>query len=1086
MALVEFESDIPQFLAKLIDEPLVDWQVKIMNNVAVTFDRHFHRFTQLSPESTRVIAITGLDGHAYGSWKGRGNAGSMWLRDFLSQDLPHCRTMIYGYNSKLSSHGVDTLEDYYRGFMEQINQVRDASGLEQRPLFLIAHSFGGIILARCIINSCGASANDLKTTATSFFRSTYGILFFAIPHKGLVIDDIRKMLPKDDNRSPRNLDYQLDSRSRLLSSQLFEFRNAIRDRKIVSYYEEKKTPRLVRNKKSKTSGRTGKGEIAVDANSAILHLPDHMEPKIPIERDHSNIVKFDSKSDSGYSSAIGYLKQFERDAPPVVSNRFNRQLAQSSPTSRPPFTVPFKRNADFVGRRDILERIESILSKMPSSPEHNRAALSGLGGIGKSQIAIEYAYRCRKRSPQICIFWVHAGDAANFEQGYKRIANEVKPMGWDESEADILQLVSDWLSNETDRRWIMILDNADLESILFDAAGQTRDKAARPSSKTARFLSNFLPQTLNGSILITSRSRIVASRLAGGDAEVIDISRMNESDTLTLFRRKLKADVDDDIAAELLEELDYIPLAVTRAAAFIKERSPRVTVSQFLYDLLKTESLKTRLLRRNGEDDLRDDTDLKYITSIWQTSFENIRKLSTRLLGCSKLPSGSIFDLFRPPKDLPDDVIFDEDWNIYPGTDNIEAGFEDDVHTLKDHSLITVVDGTSFEMYRLVQFAVKNWLEMNGDFEFWKERYITVMHDEYPPGNIQDWAICQRLFPHAEVILAHRPLNDSYLKQWADILTDAAEHARAKGNHYLAVKISRQALEGYEKAPGSWSHEMVITTVILTESLVSEGQPDEAEELCRKALALRGEFSGQEHLAKGRLLIALGQVYIAQKRLQTAEEVVLQGIDMIGGGLSPGCLEKVIPTECLASVYIAQGHLGMAEGLLLNVLEEAKRELGEEHPATLCTMQNLGAIYEKQGQWNEAEEMLTKTLEMRRAVLGRDHFSTLRSMMALASVHSKQKLWVLAEPLHEEVIEWDEAQKLHTKVFKLRKMVLGEEHPKTLNSMEMIALMLKAEGCKDEALQLMTSCVEMSIRSLGEDDPDVKWLKKQLDRWRRE
>jgi hypothetical protein len=72
-----------------------------------------------------IIAITGLDGNAYGSWRGRGNLDRMWLRDFLSKDMPQCRTMIYGYDSKLSNRGIDTLTDYGRQFLEGIKNIRD-------------------------------------------------------------------------------------------------------------------------------------------------------------------------------------------------------------------------------------------------------------------------------------------------------------------------------------------------------------------------------------------------------------------------------------------------------------------------------------------------------------------------------------------------------------------------------------------------------------------------------------------------------------------------------------------------------------------------------------------------------------------------------------------------------------------------------------------------------------------------------------------------------------------------------------------------------------------------------------------------
>jgi hypothetical protein len=74
-----------------------------------------------------IIAISGLDGHVYGSWRGKGNLGRMWLRDFLGKDLPQYRTMIYGYNSKLLSRGVDTILDYGRELMEELKKIRNTT-----------------------------------------------------------------------------------------------------------------------------------------------------------------------------------------------------------------------------------------------------------------------------------------------------------------------------------------------------------------------------------------------------------------------------------------------------------------------------------------------------------------------------------------------------------------------------------------------------------------------------------------------------------------------------------------------------------------------------------------------------------------------------------------------------------------------------------------------------------------------------------------------------------------------------------------------------------------------------------------------
>ncbi|GES65447.1 hypothetical protein ATEIFO6365_0010037300 [Aspergillus terreus] len=129
VALVQFRGGVPQFLSELTSSPLGDWQVE-MEDSDISFDCHFFGFTQpYSPDGKKpmpmvadVIAITGLDGHAYGSWQGRGNLRRMWLRDFLSKDLPRCRTMIYMYNSKLSSHGVDTILDYGRELTEEMKK----------------------------------------------------------------------------------------------------------------------------------------------------------------------------------------------------------------------------------------------------------------------------------------------------------------------------------------------------------------------------------------------------------------------------------------------------------------------------------------------------------------------------------------------------------------------------------------------------------------------------------------------------------------------------------------------------------------------------------------------------------------------------------------------------------------------------------------------------------------------------------------------------------------------------------------------------------------------------------------------------
>src|SRR5277367_5892418 len=109
----------------------------------------------------------------------------------------------------------------------------------------------------------------------------------------------------------------------------------------------------------------------------------------------------------------------------------------------------------------------------------------------KSQLAIEYSHRIREESPETWVFWVHASTTARFEEGYRRIAERVKIDGWDKPEVDVLRLVSNWLCNESNGRWVMIVDNADDPNVFFNQS------ANHGLAQLARSLSDFLPQSLN-------------------------------------------------------------------------------------------------------------------------------------------------------------------------------------------------------------------------------------------------------------------------------------------------------------------------------------------------------------------------------------------------------------------------------------------------------------------------------------------------------------------------------------------------------------------------------------------------------------
>ena len=125
-ALVQFKGGLPKSLKRLKENPLYTYQHKLGDG-DIILDLSFHGLAQLYNPTTEItadiIAITGLDGHAYGSWSG-GNPKRMWLRDFLSEDLPKCRVMTYGYNFKLPNPGLHTIADFGRGLQDDLLRAR--------------------------------------------------------------------------------------------------------------------------------------------------------------------------------------------------------------------------------------------------------------------------------------------------------------------------------------------------------------------------------------------------------------------------------------------------------------------------------------------------------------------------------------------------------------------------------------------------------------------------------------------------------------------------------------------------------------------------------------------------------------------------------------------------------------------------------------------------------------------------------------------------------------------------------------------------------------------------------------------------
>ena len=182
----------------------------------------------------------------------------------------------------------------------------------------------------------------------------------------------------------------------------------------------------------------------------------------------------------------------------------------------------------------------------------------------KSQIAIEYCYRFHENNPTANILWVHAASLAQLDQGYRQIARKLNLPEWDDLSPDAFQIVSEWLNDEGHGPWLMILDSADDIDLFFQKAGES------PTNTQHRGISQFVPRSPLGSIIVTTRDKRVAERLADRH-KPIDVLPMSSSEAEELLRSKLPDELYIDPAAlgELVDALGNLPLDISQAAGFM-------------------------------------------------------------------------------------------------------------------------------------------------------------------------------------------------------------------------------------------------------------------------------------------------------------------------------------------------------------------------------------------------------------------------------------------------------------------------------------------------------------------------------------
>ncbi|KAJ7144353.1 hypothetical protein C8R44DRAFT_725297 [Mycena epipterygia] len=709
----------------------------------------------------------------------------------------------------------------------------------------------------------------------------------------------------------------------------------------------------------------------------------------------------------------------------------------------------------FHGRQTILDQLHQYFTQIRG--KQNMFVLHGLGGAGKTQIALKFIEESTSRSSNETI-----------DTGLKAIAN-IKGVG--ESSQDALQ----WLRSKQDE-WLLFFDNADDPKI---------------------DLNSYFPQCNHGNILITSRNPGLCV-YAGSHSPVSD---MEEANAVDLLLRSAAQDITDSnkaTATQIVKMLYHLPLAIIQAGAFIS-KSGDLDSYLSLY-----EQNRARLLSQRPAQSHDDYAWTVYTT--WQISFERLSQPAAMFLQlCSFLHHQGISEQilknaanyrFGPSSPSEEELQMSLEFLSHflgPTGDWDPFSFMDVTNEVRSYSLINFHLGKKqFSVHPLVHAWTRSTVS---DQDSYHRCMVAIVGMSLTNLSDQDTELASPwILPHIDSLMqGDLAVIPDFRHEYAKIYTWGGKLQKAEELQVAILQKWRNLLgEGHPHTliamyQLAWTYELQGRTkeaeqlgVVVVEerkNLLGENHPDtlsamgslvvtynslgkarEAEKLGAMLLEKSRNILGQNNLETLRIMANLASTYIHLGRLQEAEElqvVVLEERRNILGETHPSTL---LAMSNLAPIYIIQQKLKEAEQLQLVVVELQRNILGDNHPNTLLSMANLAVIYKDLGKLKEAEELGVMVLKKRRDIFGDNQPDTLASMGTLASIYKTLGRLKKTEELEVVVLE-------------KRRDILGENHPDTLTAMGHLAITHNMLGRFLEAEEILLVLVEKRSNVLGDNHP---------------
>lgn len=607
------------------------------------------------------------------------------------------------------------------------------------------------------------------------------------------------------------------------------------------------------------------------------------------------------------------------------------------------WNIPYPRNPFFTGRDKLLTRLSTAFKTGRAMALSQAQAISGLGGIGKTQIAIEYAYR--HRSDYEAVLWVLSDTRESLVSGYITLA---KLLGLPEKEAQdqqiIIQAVILWL--QTHGSWLLILDNAD----------------------DLMMVREFIPTRVGGHLLLTTRAQSTG-RLANG----IEVDPMTpDTGALFLFRRAglVAKDTSLDTASStnmaearsICEELGGLPLALDQAGAYIEESGCSLEDYSHLYRRYRTELLR---LRGGLVDDHREP-----VATTWSISFAKVEERSPAAadLLC--------FCAFLAPDAIPEEMITRSTGHFESPLQQVASDallLNAAIAALGAYSLIRRnPSGQTLSIHRLVQAFLRDTMDKQTGRQ-WAERAVYAVNEVFPKVEFNTWSQCERYLPHALLCAELIEQEDLSSLKGASLLYRVGWYLYERGRYSEAEPLYKRALSIREQQLGIDHTDVAANLNNLGLLYWQQGKYEEAEPLFIRALLIREQKLGEMHPDTAESLNDLALIYRNQGKYEEAELLYKRALSICERQLGGNHPHTAICLGNLALTYKHQGKYAEAEPLLQQALTIFEQQLGTQHPHTATGLVALADLYRGMKEYERAKPLFKQALLIREQELGLSH-----------------------------------------------------------------------------------------------------------------